>query len=124
MAFLELAGGYDGLDVVNLACVELLLRQAQLVEFSYSERGPAPPPPAKDSDGKEKPKGSGKGKNDKVGIYDESFIFLGSHKEYGTVMVAPDLLDYVSREVEREASVMKQVRKAREERALARKDGP
>ena len=34
-------------------------------------------------------------------------------------MVCPDLLDYVSKEVEREAAVMKQVRKAREERALA-----
>jgi hypothetical protein len=36
-------------------------------------------------------------------------------------MVAPDLLEYVSKEVERDAAVLKQVRKAREERAAASK---
>ena len=36
-------------------------------------------------------------------------------------MVAPNLLEYVAKEVEGEASVMKQVRKAREERAAASK---
>jgi len=36
-------------------------------------------------------------------------------------MVAPDLLSYVAKEVEQEVSVMKQVRKAREERAAASK---
>jgi len=36
-------------------------------------------------------------------------------------MVAPELLDYVSKEVEKDASVMKQVRKPREERAAASK---
>ena len=53
-------------------------------------------------------------------MYDEGSIFLGSHKEFGDVMVAPSLLDYVAQEVEREVAVMKQVRKAREERSLAR----
>jgi len=36
-------------------------------------------------------------------------------------MVAPQLLEYVAKEVESEAAVMKQVRKAREERSLAAK---
>ena len=36
----------------------------------------------------------------------------------GEAMIAPSLLDYVAKEVERDASVMKQVRKAREERRL------
>jgi hypothetical protein len=114
MQVMEIAGCYDGLDVVNIACLELMIRKAQLGEFSYSEQGPAPPPK---SEG-EKKKGHGKG-SERVGMYDESSIFLGSHKEFGDVMVCPDLLDYVTKEVEREASVMKkQIRKAREERSL------
>jgi hypothetical protein len=36
-------------------------------------------------------------------------------------MVAPELMTYVSKEVESEAAVMKQIRKAREERAAAAK---
>jgi hypothetical protein len=83
-----------------------------LVEFSYSERGPAPPPKT------EGDKKKGHGKSARIGMYDESSIFMGSHKEFGDVMVCPDLLDYVTKEVEREASVMKQIRKAREERSL------
>ena len=36
-------------------------------------------------------------------------------------MVSPALLEYVAKEVESEAAVLKQVRKAREERAAANK---
>ena len=113
MQAIELAGCYDGLDVVNLSCLELLIRKAQLVEFPYWERGPALPP--KEGDKKDRGNGEGGGR---VGMYDEGHIFLGSNKEFGEVMVAPELLDYVTREVEREAGVMKQIRKAREERGL------
>ena len=45
----------------------------------------------------------------------------GVTKSLGDVMAAPDLLSYVAKEVEQEASVMKQIRKAREERAAAAK---
>ena len=37
-------------------------------------------------------------------------------------MISPELLEYVAKEAEKEVNVMKQVRKAREERALSRKD--
>ena len=40
---------------------------------------------------------------------------------YVNIMIAPELLDHVAKEAETEANVMKQVRKAREERSLARK---
>jgi hypothetical protein len=56
LSAVELARTYDGIDIVNCASFELLLRQAQLLEFSYSERGPAPPPK-----GEDKAKGKGKG---------------------------------------------------------------
>ena len=48
-------------------------------------------------------------------------MFAGSHREFGDTMVAPELLDYVSKEIEKDASVMKQVRKAREERQAVAK---
>eukprot|EP00435_Cladocopium_sp_Y103_P062060 s429_g23.t1 len=42
----------------------------------------------------------------------EASIFAGARKEFGDTMVAPALLEYVAKEVESEAAVMKQVRKA------------
>eukprot|EP00959_Pyramimonas_sp_CCMP1952_P064301 1342829-Pyramimonas_sp.AAC.1 len=46
---------------------------------------------------------------------------MGAHKEFGDLLLDPQLFDYVAKEVERDAQVMNQVRKAREERVLARK---
>lgn len=42
-------------------------------------------------------------------------------KGAGDVMVCPELLEYVSKEVERDASAMKHVRKAREEHPFGEK---
>lgn len=69
--------------------------------------------------GKGQPKGDKKNQ-DAAQSY-EATIFAGGHKEFGDTMVAPQLLEYVAKEVESEAAVMKQVRKAREERSLAAK---
>ena len=102
---------FDGLDLSNLAGAEVTFRRLQLIEYFYSERGPG--------GGKGAGKSSKDSKKDDDGAYKfESTIFRGSHKEFGDVMVAPDLLSYVAK-VEQEASVMKQIRKAREERAAA-----
>ncbi|CAE8601066.1 unnamed protein product, partial [Polarella glacialis] len=104
-------GEFDGVDIMNLVGVEVLLRQAQLIEYVYSDKGPA-------AKGGGKGDGEQKKKNEKGGhevIYEAS-IFTGSNKEYGDTMVAPQLLEYVAKEVEKDAAVMKQVRKAREER--------
>ena len=122
MQAIELALTYDALDIVNLGAFELMVRKAQLIEYSYSEMGGGGKA-GDGGDGDSKPKkDKGKGRGGlRAGLYDESQIFMGSHKEFGDIMVAPDLLDYVSKEVERDASVLKQVRKAREERAAASK---
>jgi hypothetical protein len=115
MKVLDKLGRYDGLDLSNLAGAEVAFRRCQLIEFFYSDRGPG---------GNAGGKGGGKGNAGKEedGLHKmESAIFLGSHREFGDTMVAPELMDYVSKEVEREASVMKQVRKAREERVAAKK---
>ena len=111
MKILDRLGRYDGLDLANLAGVEVAFRRLQLM-YMYSERGPGG--------------GKGSGKDEKKN-HDgslpqlEATIFSGAHKEFGDVMVAPALLEYVAKEVESEAAVMKQVRKAREERAAATK---
>ena len=43
-------------------------------------------------------------------------------REHADVMLAPELLDYVAKEVEKDAAMMKTVRKAREERSAAEKN--
>ena len=51
----------------------------------------------------------------------EAAIFSGKHRECGEVMVVPELLTYVAAELERDSAIIKQMRKAREERRLAGK---
>ena len=93
--------------------MEVMMRRVQLVEYAYSDR--------RNDKGK---KGGGKdNKNDKgddhrAGLVEEAAVFSGVHRETGEMMVGPDLLEYVSREIEKDASIMKQIRKAREERRL------
>ena len=89
--------------------VEVLLRHTQLVECAYLTDSGAP----------KQPKGKGKAR---VGLVDEFSIFTGEHRESGENMICPDLMDYVAKEVERDASILKQVRKAREERKHLAKD--
>ena len=57
----------------------------------YSDRGPGV--------GKGAAKGEKKNQDVTLQTYEAS-IFAGAHKEYGDVMVAPSLLEYVAKEVE------------------------
>jgi hypothetical protein len=103
---------YDGVNVANLAGVEILMRKAQLTEYVYHM----------DSLGLSEKAGKGAAKGNPsagvsfTGLLDEAAIFTGLTKDTGTVMVAPSLLDHVAGEVQRDAAILKQVRKAREER--------
>ena len=47
-------------------------------------------------------------------MVDETAAFGGDHRHTVEAMVCPSLLDHVASEVERDANVMKQVRKARD----------
>ena len=96
------AGEFDGIEVCNLACMENLLRQLQLIEYAYRQ----------ESDIGSKYVAKGKGR---PGLFGQPSIFAGTHRENGDAMIALDLLDYVSEEVERYAIILKQERKAREE---------
>ena len=107
---LEEGGLFDGLELCNLASLEVTMRHAQLVEYVYVQEAAT----------REVKGGKGKGRM-QAGLLDEASVFSGTHRETGEAMICPALLDYVAAEVERDASVMKQVRKAREERRLLAK---
>ena len=47
---------------------------------------------------------------------DEAAVFAGTSKDDGRMMVCPMLLTYVAAQVERDTSILKQIRKAKEER--------
>ena len=111
LRLLEEAGNYDGLDMPNIAALEVVVRHAQLIEYVYAQ------------DQKQIGKKGKGGGTESAGIVGEASVFAGTHRETGEVMICPTLLDYVAKEVERDASVMKQVHKAREERRLATRGG-
>ena len=89
---------YDCLDISNLASAELVARQLQLLEEKQQQLCD----------------------NDKSGAAEEAALFAGGLSGSGAVVVAPELKSFISTEMAREASVLKERRKAREERALAR----
>ena len=72
--------------------------------------------------------GGKKGNNKKKGIgaagpsSEEAAMWTGATKDNQNVMVCPALLRYVSKEAETQVNLLKSVRKAREERALAGRD--
>ena len=109
---LEHAGCFDQAELCNLASVETLVRRLQLIEYYYYEAA------RREEAGRQQQQGKGK----KIGAtIEESAVFSGQNRDYGECMVAPSLIDHVAKEVERDAAIMKQIRKAREERALQRK---
>ena len=57
-------------------------------------------------------------------LLDETAAFVGMSKDRGEIMVCPELVECVAKEVERDSAVLKQVRKAREERARLVKKAP
>ena len=91
---------YDQLDVTNLACAELVCRQLQLLE--------------------EKQMQSSTPQAESASVAEESSLFMGTASAHGAVLVCPELKSWVSSELSREASILKERRKAREERTLAR----
>eukprot|EP00973_Karenia_brevis_P070353 9779706-Karenia_brevis.AAC.1 len=94
---------YDGFDLSNVVGMEDLFRQAQLIEYAYLQEAGDPG-------------GRGKSKGGRLVAPEEAAVFTGTHRDSGEVMVCPELLDFVSKEIERDALIMKPIRKAREER--------
>ncbi|CAE7199591.1 unnamed protein product, partial [Symbiodinium natans] len=97
---LELALEYDQLNLGELACVELLCRRLQMLQYRRRERvlGSA---------------ASGT-------LDDESHYFLGTDPTRGNLCVCPALNSWLGEELHKEHLANKEQRKAREERALVR----
>ena len=95
----------DQVDGCNMLSVEIQFRRLQTIEFSYSEK-------ARELEAKA------------VGgrlSLEEQTTFGGVTRQFSTLMICPDLLDHVKSEMKKEASLAKNLRKAREERENARK---
>ena len=106
MRALQFFGEYDQVDLPNLVGLEVIMRRCQVIEFHYEKKG----------------KAQQGGKDQSAGVTrDEAAYFSGTHRLAGEVMVCPDLVDWVSKEIGRDVEVVKQMRKAREEAKLGRK---
>ena len=88
---------FDQLDMSNLAMVELMCRELQMIEEKYSDRL--------------------RSTNE---MSDESHLYLGTHSSQGNVCMAPALRAWISSELKDEAAINKERRKAREERQVLR----
>ena len=95
----------DQLDCCNLLSAELQFRRLQTVEFSYAEKAR---------------EGESRSVGGKLSL-EEQTSFGGVTRQFSTLMICPSLLEHVKSETEREASLAKNLRKAREEREASRK---
>lgn len=97
---LEMAASVDQLDIGNLVSIECACRQLQYVEHEVKKKADA-----------------------RRGDYSAEAYFLGRTRRSGGALIAPELLKWVSEKAARDSAVLKEQRKAAEERALARKTG-
>jgi hypothetical protein len=104
--YLRLMSLYDQLDVSNLASAESMFRRLQTIEFSYLEK-------IRDQQAKNAPGGRM--------TLEEQALFWGLSRTDSMLMIAPALLDHARAEAEKQASLAKNLRKAREEREVGRK---
>ena len=123
---------WDGLDLPDIAGVEQIFRKCQMYEYVYvMDRDPhhaaaSSTEGAADTAGKNKKKGGGRGRGAggsgllSFGFIDEGAVFTGLSRDHGDNMICPLLLEHVAKEVERDALVLKQLRKACEEQRALR----
>ncbi|CAK0838131.1 unnamed protein product [Prorocentrum cordatum] len=95
----------DQCDGTNLQACEAIFRRMQTIEYSYLEKV------------RER---EGANQSGKLSI-EEQTHFAGSTRISSSLMVCPDLLEFVRKVVEREAALAKNLRKAREEKEALKK---
>ena len=114
LQMLDMAGTYDYLEVANVASLELVMRQVQLVEYDLAY--------GYSSDSAENVTAVARRHRD---LADHGPVFDGLSAEEGTVMCCPALLEHVHGKVSKGQVELKQLRKAREESELLKKStGP
>ena len=93
---------YDQLNLGNLVVAEMMMRELMFIEEKYKDRAGG----AKD------------------GSLSEKSLFVG-HEQRVVLCIFPELITYyIGEEMRKEALVMKERRKAREERALIKPPKP
>jgi hypothetical protein len=97
---------YDQMDASNVAAAEMMFRRLQTIEFSYLEK-------VRDHEAKAVAGGRM--------TLEEQAIFGGMARTDAALMLAPSLLDHARAEAEKQASLAKNLRKAREEREAGKK---
>ena len=103
---LELLARFDQLNIPNIAAAELLSRQIQLIEERRREEV------LRDESGK-------KQKNDAmVGAGIDAYLYMGNSASRDGLCICPLLQDWISLELQKESNILKERRKAREERNL------
>ncbi|CAK0853099.1 unnamed protein product, partial [Prorocentrum cordatum] len=95
----------DQCDGTNLQACEAIFRRMQTIEYSYLEK-------VREREGAYE--------SGKLSI-EELTHFAGSTRISSSLMVCPDWLEFVRKEVEREAALAKNLRKAREEKEALKK---
>ena len=95
----------DMMDGLNSLGVELMFRRLQTIEYAHSEKA------------REMESRSVGGKLS----LEEQYTFGSLVRQAGTLMIAPTLLEHVKAEVQKDVELQKNMRKAREERDIARK---
>ena len=93
---LELACTYDQVDVSNLASMEALARHMQFIEQKVKK------------------------KKETALNFDSQDYYLGRTRRTGGAIMCPELLKWVAESAARDSAILKEERKAAEERALAR----
>ena len=94
---IEMLGCVDQLDLPNLAGIEVLARHLQYVEHEVKKKQDAK----------------------KAGDTGAEY-FLARAKRSGGALIAPELIKWVADRAARDSAILKEQRKAAEERALAR----
>ena len=100
MRVVQLAVQYDQLNISELAAFELVLRRAQLAEYRLKDRI----------------LGSRAGSALGGDVDEDGYLYLGTSETRGMLMIAPTLTSHISEELHREATILKERRKLREER--------
>ena len=97
---LEQLGSVDQCDICNLVGAETLCLRMQHVEYEIRKRVEAKTP------------------------YDSSTYWMGKPRRTGGAIQSPDLAKFIASKASQESAIMKEQRKAEEERTLARAKAP
>jgi hypothetical protein len=97
---IQMAVEFDQLNITELASFELLARRAQMAEWRHRDRLIS--------------------RNSIEDGLEDDYLYMGTAETRGLILMAPDLADHVTGELHKEANILKERRKVKEERRTSR----